>query len=362
MKILVVSNMYPSIKYPSYGIFVKRFCDELDKVQFISYDKSVMKKNDTKIGKIIGYLLYYVRTMLQLLMVKYDVVYVHYASHSAIPILIMAKIKKFRIYTNVHGSDVVPENKKQRKMQKYTKKLLEISDRIIVPSEYFRKYVLKKYKINCEVKIYPSAGVNAEIFKRSDKNEILNFKRKNKINEEAMVFGVVGRISKNKGWDTFVKAIPYVINNKSNVHFIIVGDGIEKEQMKKLIEKEKVERYITQINLVPQEELALLYSSMDFFVFPTKRRGESLGLVALEAMACGVPVIASDFAAPGDYVINGHNGYKYNVGDAKALAAVINKCSTGQYNYEKLQSGAKSTAERYYVENIRLKFHEVISI
>ena len=81
-------------------------------------------------------------------MKKYDIIYIHYASHSAAPVLIANKLRKLNIYTNVHGSDVVPENASQEKMQKYTKEILKLSSKIIVPSEYFKKLVSEKYHID----------------------------------------------------------------------------------------------------------------------------------------------------------------------------------------------------------------------
>jgi UDP-N-acetylglucosamine transferase subunit ALG13 len=90
MKILVVSNMFPDSKHPSAGIFVKKFCDEISEIG-INYDLAVMKKPDTKIKKIKNYLQFYIGTFVKLMVNRYDVVYIHYASHSSIPVLFASK-------------------------------------------------------------------------------------------------------------------------------------------------------------------------------------------------------------------------------------------------------------------------------
>lgn len=306
MKIAVVSNMYPDEKHPSYGVFVKNFCNILDDIN-IDYKLHVMLKADSPIEKMLRYAKFYIGTTIALLFEKYDLIYVHYASHSSLPVLWARRIRKKQIYTNVHGSDVIPENSKQERLQKYTGRILSISEKIITPSEYFRKLVGYKYEIG-EDKIFvsPSGGINNKVF----------YKEREKVNDGCLKLGYVGRISHKKGWDTLLNAcshldIPYEL--------IVVGNGPEYRDMYLLANKLNINNNIRWIDLQPQEKLRELYNIMDVFVFPTEREGESLGLVALEAMACGTPVIASDYAAPKYYVENNKNGYKYSCGDSSDL-------------------------------------------
>lgn len=86
----------------------------------------------------MSYIKFYLEIVIKLLCYKYEIVYIHYPSHSCLPILLVSKIKKIKIYTNVHGSDVVPQTTTQNKMLKYTKKIIKKSARIIVPSLYFK--------------------------------------------------------------------------------------------------------------------------------------------------------------------------------------------------------------------------------
>lgn len=324
MKILVVSNMYPNDEYPSYGVFVKRFCQQLETIG-IDYDKSVMLKSGSKIKKIITYIKFYCLTVIKILLKKYDLVYIHYASHSGIPVLFARRLKKFSIYTNVHGSDVVPENSKQEKFQKYTNQLMKISERIIVPSDYFKDYVSGKYSVDKEkLYVYPSAGVNAEVFHPYKEEEKKEKMKSLGLEEKYTYVGFVGRISYGKGWDTFVKAASIVGQKRPEVRFIIVGSGPDREKLNALIDESGIESSIIRYDLLPQKELADLYNILSVFIFPTEREGESLGLVSVEAMACGVPVIASDYAAPKYYIQESLNGFKFEKANYKELAEKIN--------------------------------------
>lgn len=360
MKVLVVSNMYPDEKHPTYGVFVKKFCEQLESLN-ISFDISVMLKSDSILQKIVRYIAFYFITFFKILFNSYDIIYIHYASHSGIPVIIASKLKKITIYTNVHGSDVAPENQKQAKMQKVTGKLLKISDKIIVPSQYFKTYVSEKYKM-CSDKIfvYPSAGIDKNVFHVFDKKVINDEKNKYKITRNLLTFGMAGRISAGKGWDTFVEAIKLVKEAGYKANYLIAGSGPEDIALSKQIKDLGLENDIIRIPLLPQSKLAMYYSVLDYFVFPTKREGESLGLVAVEAMACGIPVISSDFAAPQYYVKDGINGFKFKVNDSNSLSQCIISRIKNNQNYFDLVSGSQLTAEEYSSENAKKILKNII--
>lgn len=358
MKILVVSNMYPNEEYPFYGVFVERFCHEIKKID-IQYNLAVMYKKNRKYVKIFSYLIFYLKTFLCSLFGKYDLIYVHYASHSSIPVLCANKIKRLCIYTNVHGSDVVPENTKQQKMQKYTTAILKKSERIIVPSEYFRKYVSEKYKLDySKIYVFPSAGVDANIFFPHSKKMRLEEIEKFGFSKNKIRIGYIGRISAKKGWDTYVKMASLLSKTRDNIQFIMVGSGNEDEKLDTLIDELELKSEIIRLGLKPPSELAQIYNCLDLFIFPTEREGESLGLVALEAMACGVPVIASNYAAPRYYVKDGVNGFKFELGNVENLAfTVCNFIDLPNNIKEKICKNAHNTGSQYYSNNIldRLK-------
>lgn len=362
MKILLVSNMYPDKKHSSYGIFVKRFSDELNKIGVLQC-KSVMHQQDGKFMKVFGYFVFYAETFFKILFGRFDCVYIHQASHSSPPVIVAAKIKKFKIYTNVHGCDVVPENTNQAKMQKYTKKILMLSDKIIVPSKYYEKLVSKKYSLEREkIFIYPSAGIDRAIFFEKTSEDKKFLKEKYNFKNDVPIFGMAGRISEGKGWDTFVKAISILKKDNIDATYIIVGEGREDDKLDHLIKEYCLTDEIIRIGLLPQNKLCDYYNVIDYFVFPTKREGESLGLVALEAMACGTPVISSDFAAPGYYVKDGINGYKFEMDNSQQLSEVMKHCcNLKKEKYQKLSEGAVKTAEDYNSNNIRNKLEIIMN-
>ena len=359
-KVLIVSNMYPDEKNPTYGIFVKRFTDNMSDIN-VEYDLSVMTKPKNVIDKILKYFLFYAQTFKKCINKKYKCIYIHYASFSSPPVLLANKIRKTKIISNVHGSDVVPENKLQKFMNKFTKQILNKSIEIVVPSEYFKLYVEKKYKVNDKkIIIYPSSGIDTNVFfkNQSNKSELVNKNANLKI-------AYVGRISYKKGWDTYIKAIANLKNYFNKIDFYIVGSGNKtcEKELDNLIDFYNLNLFVKRIPLLNQYELSKFYNSIDCLIFPTEREGESLGLVGLEAMACGVPVIASDFAAPSYYVKEGYNGFKFKIKNYQELSQKIKKF----YNLdldkkEDLSKNSLETAKKYSKNNTRSILLEIFKI
>lgn len=360
-KILVVSNMYPSKNFPSYGIFVERFCKELE-IMDIQFDKSVLFKSASKLTKICKYFKFYLVTFLRILFKSYSIIYVHYASHSGLPVLWAMKFKKCKVYVNIHGSDLVPEKKEQEKMLKYTRNLLAQSYKIIVPSQYYADKVKNiDYSYSVKTNVYPSCGVNNKQFYLLDNKMITDIKRRYGISEEKICIGYVGRIDHGKGWDTFVKAIDEVLKSSKNICFVLVGSGSQEKELNDLIEEYQLQNTILRLPLLDTKELNDIYNILDIFVFPTQGAGESLGLVALEAMACKCIVLASDFAAPKYYVDNGVNGYKFEKTNHLDLANKIGRLlELNKKEIETMKQNAYFTANQYDNETIRPVLKEII--
>lgn len=360
MKILLISNMYPDKKYPAYGIFVKRFVKEIERLGY-ECNKVVMTKSSNSALKIWRYFIFFVKAFIETLFTNCDIIYIHYASISSIPVLAACYFRpNLKIFTNLHGSDVVPENHRQENLQKFTKKILSKSCKIIVPSEYFKQLVCTKYSINQKkVHVFPSSGVNPGIFYRSPTNTSYG---KAQVNPRLLTFGMAGRISKNKGWDTFINAIRITELTGLHAQYSIVGSGSEDQNLDGLIQSEGLQDIVRRIPMLSQEKLRNYYDSLDYFVFPSRRVGESLGLVGLEAMACGTPVIGSDFAALKDYIVDDYNGFKFDVGSASSLSLVMQGriLSSTNTDYRRLQNGAIQTSSKYFSDEISSQLKQII--
>ena len=263
-KILLISNMYPSKKYKHYGVFVQNTASIL-KNNGYQVDVSALKKKDSNLGKLGGYLSFYIKSIFLCLFHRYDYLYAHYISHCALLIKIIKKLKpSIKVIVNVHGNDVVPEDAHDEKFIPLVKSTLPLIDLCIVPSSYYQKVMMEQYGLNEDkIKIFPSGGINFDVFK-----EIENAKEKLHLDPNKKCIGYIGRYEKRKGWEVFLKAISLLVNVEQ-YQIVMVGVGEDEEKANALIQEYHLENVIKKYPMQTQKELALFYSAIDIFCFPT---------------------------------------------------------------------------------------------
>lgn len=139
----------------------------------------------------------------------------------------------------------------------------------------------------------------------------------------------VGRLDPDKGVDVLLKALALV----PDLSLTIVGTGAEEARLRALAATLGMSSRVDFVGFVPQTQLRAKFSASDFLVMPsvtTRRQKEPWGLVANEAMNCGLPVIASTAvgATAGGLVIDGQTGRVVREGDPRGLAAAMSELAS----------------------------------
>ena len=155
----------------------------------------------------------------------------------------------------------------------------------------------------------------------------------------------VGRLFPEKSVDTLIKAIPYIIKKNPNTHTMIVGGGHLREKLENLALKLGVEKYITFLGLVNEEDKIHAYNASDIFVLPSMAELE--GMAVLEAMACGNPIIVSDATMSASrYFVKG-NGFLFKAKDHIDLAEQISKLVSDSNLREKMSETSLVNIKQY---------------
>lgn len=193
--------------------------------------------------------------------------------------------------------------------------------RIIVATEQEKQDLVHYYATNPEnVGVVP-CGVNMELFKPVDKT--LARRTLGLTADKVLLF--VGRIDPLKGIDKLIKTIP-LLKNQSNIKLVVVGGDEnsrgELEELKRLAADLGIQSAVEFRGLVKQEQLPLFYSAADVCVAPSYY--ESFGLVPLEALACGTPVVVTDVGDLKHIIKPGETGYIVADNSPENLAAGIN--------------------------------------
>ena len=197
-------------------------------------------------------------------------------------------------------------------------KLLSRADTIISPSEYYinEAGVLDKYKDKAVV--IPN-GINVEDFDVPYSKEECREKLALSFSERILL--CVGNLEPRKGLDILIKAMPKILKNVQDTKLVFVGNGVMRNELKKLTERLGIVKHIKFVGFVDKSEKVLYYKSADVFVHPSMY--EIFGIVNLEAMACGVPIVASKVGGVPDVVKDGENGLLVPPKDSEALADAI---------------------------------------
>lgn len=362
MKILLVSNMYPDSQNPNFGVFVKNTVIQLEANQH-EVHKAVMTKQKSFKNKLTGYLSHYINVVKKGLCRKDDVIYAHYASLNALPLLMIKAVNKNKkIYINVHGSDVTPQNKVQSAFQPLVSRLLQTSDKIICPSAYYKLLIAGKYNLPEEkINVFPSGGINSDVFfPEADKERLFQTYQ---LSSKDKYIAYVGRIEYNKGWDTFLDTL-YLLRQENflqNKKVIVVGNGKQFEEYQNKVKASGLQDYIIQFDFLSQKELKDIFNIADVFCFPTKLY-ESLGLVGIEAMACGTPVIGSRRGGVLDFMEDAYNGFLFEPGNAIELKMRLEQFFFLPEAERKAYSrNSIATAARYDQHSCREKLKEIFT-
>lgn len=359
MKIFLVSNLYPSQKFPNFGTFVGEFARGIEESGATISCKAVIDRKSSRVlTKLWLYFMLYTKVLMYGLFCNYDIIYVHYIAHTALPVYLVSILRRKKIVLNVHGDDIIPRTRLVHVLQTVIKSLLKRTSLVVIPSVFFKKIFLEKFKFpENKLFISPSGGIDLNVF-----YPIVNAREKLLLDKKDFIVGYVSRISEGKGWDIFVDAISEIRSRNVFVKAIMIGNGEQCDLLRERIGRDNID-YISFIEGIPRKNLPDYYSSFDIFVFPTTLL-ESLGLVGLEAMACGVPVIGSDIGGIPTYLNHGENGFLFTAGSKKSLAdAIMHYICLDKVEKAKFRSNALNTASEYDSSVIMKKLYvKLISI
>lgn len=334
--------MYPNEQYPGYGSFVKNVVDGL---QLRGYDFVTMALIVGRSTSFFNKLEKYVRFYLQILFgyfKKYDFIYVHYPNQSLLLLLPLYLLRPVKVIVNLHGEDLLYEHRGiYRLLGLMNNYFLKKVNAIVVPSDYFKLLVLDRIRcMSSKLIVSPSGGIDNSYF----------FPLPQKRNDVSLHLGYVGRIEEGKGWFDFIKiliSLPKSLCYKAT----IIGNGSQGKMMRTLL-KEKGLEEIIYISHVPQNELRYYYSDFDLLVFTSNKR-ESLGLVGIEAMACGTPVLGNAIGGISSYLIDGYNGFLTAVGNLEQqVDAVMRFYSLSEKKKEQMKRHCLLTASKYYSNRV----------
>jgi glycosyltransferase involved in cell wall biosynthesis len=215
---------------------------------------------------------------------------------------------------------------------------------VIITVNNFTRRAYEKITSSKKIKVIPY-GVNTEKFPYSPTPR----------NYDIVT---LGGLYKRRGVHYLIMAMPKIIKEFPETRLHIAGDGPQRIFLSRLSEKLGIRNNVIFHGLIPHTKVASLYKACRTVVLPTLH--ESFGLILLEAMSSGRPVVATDAIGPREIVVNGKNGYVVPMGDPNALAEAICKL-LGDYDlsYRMGLEGRRLVEEKYDWNIIASQYHEI---
>lgn len=286
---------------------------------------------------------------------RLDLLHVHYAIPHSISALLaqqMLEPRRLPFITTLHGTDITLVGA-DRSYYRITRFAIEHSDGVTSISEYLKRRTLEVFQVRNPIRVI-SNFVNCEVYQPDPERRARSTLAPagEKVLMHVSNFRPIKRV-------TDCIRILSLVRRQAPAHLVMVGDGPEYAAAQSLTSELGLERHVTFLGkqarvdrLLPLAHVLLLPSEL-----------ESFGLVALEAMACGVPPVATNVGGLPELVTHGVDGFLEAVGDVEAQAARVVELLSDRALYARISAAARLTAqtrfcttriipqyERYYQE------------
>ncbi len=169
------------------------------------------------------------------------------------------------------------------------------------------------------------------------------------------IIGSIGRLTLQKGYSTFLKAIKLIIQEQYDAYFVIVGDGEYRDQLKIEADNLGITNYIQFLG--PRSDIRELYKIMDIFV--SSSLWEGLPTVLLESMASGTPIIATNIPGSCDLINHYRNGLLFPPDSPKELAQSIILLLNNPKLRKQFILNGQETINHYSIKNAAKKYSEL---
>lgn len=364
MKILQVNKLY----YPWIGgveTVVKQIAEGLNKKDGFVIDILVCNdKNETVIEEINGVKVFKAKTLKIILGMpisfdffylykkinkNYDLIFLHYPFPLGfLAYFLFSKNKNLLIW---YHSDIVRQRLLEIFLRPFHLYVFKKAKKIFVsnPNLIKSSYFLRRFKDKCNVIPF---GIDFDYFREDEEIKREAETIKEKFGKPLILS--VGRLSYYKGFEYLIKS-----SKDLEAKILIIGEGKLKEKLLRMIKNYGLEKKI--FIIPPVKDLRPYYLACDIFILPSIYKSEAFGIVLLEAMAFGRPVISTELGTGTSWInINGETGFVVKPKDSQELNKAIKKLLEDENLRKLLRENAKKRAQEFSLDNFQRKLFEEI--
>jgi len=217
----------------------------------------------------------------------------------------------------------------------------DLATQVIAPSESVRAILVER-GVKAPIDVVPT-GVNLSRFSQGNRSVM---RGRLGIPSDCVVIGHVGRLALEKNIEFLARSVAGSLKENSKAHFLVGGDGPLKDKIQEIFNEQGLAERLHLAGVLKGQDLVDCYHAMDLFAFASL--SETQGIVLVEAMAAGVPVVAVDAPGVREVVKDGYNGRLIFKEDETQYRQALTWClKRPKEELEKIKKNARTTTKEF---------------
>lgn len=211
---------------------------------------------------------------------------------------------------------------------------------VIAPTEEIRVELLR-YKVQRPIEVIPTGIDTIEFSKAPD----VDIRKIYNIPKDAILLMYAGRLAKEKNLEFLFNVVKRCMDHNKDIWFLVVGDGPQRKELEDFAQENGMEKRTVFTGYIPHAKIKDYYKASDLFVFSSLT--ETQGLVVLEALASGTPVVAIAYKGIANVLVNGEGALTTGIDEEEFYVAIIKAIE----KREELSKKGKAYVEKYWSMN-----------
>ncbi len=291
---------------------------------------------------------------------KYDVIFLGHINLALVGIAIKRLYPSKKVVLITHGIEVWSE------LSGVKKKILHVADRILSVSSFTKNKLQKVQGVSGDkITVFPNTidpyfPIPESVTRADELRERYGLKSTD------FVIYTLTRLANTelyKGYDKVMMALPEIVAKYPEVKYVIAGkyDSVEKERIEKLISEQGLQEHVTLTGFLKEEELVAHYQMADLYIMPSQKEG--FGIVFIEALVCGVPVIAGNADGSADALMQGELGTLVDPNSVTEIGNAIksNLKNTNRNNERERKAIRQKTLDNFSFDRYKERLANIIA-
>ena len=268
--------------------------------------------------------------------------------------IVVGKLARVPTFPTVHNTTAFVDRRSPWDLRVHLIRAVDavvyrIADQVVVVSQEIKEIIQKTYGLkDSKVFVLRNGIVLGDLLV-----EPANLEIEFQARQDTLKVIAVGSLTYQKALEVLVRAVAELVEQGlDNLLVLIAGEGVERLHLEQLTRDLGVENYVKLLGI--RDDVISLLKASDIFVMPSRYEGLSIAMI--EAMACGLPIVASDAPGLTDYIDHEQNGLLFPVEDHNVLAERILQLAKDEKLRNALSRGGRESFERQYDMRKNIKF------